>query len=219
MAGMSDYLAQKTLDHVVGKTSFTMPTTYVALFTAAPTDAGTGGTEISGGGYARVTTSGATWNAASGSDPSATTNAAAITFPTSTGSWNSGSSIIAWGLYDASSAGNLLFWDYLGNNNWLPFTCSLLNSGAGGTLTVPAHGYTTGDLVVVASEFGGTLPTTGGTWAGTKTVTTIDADSFTVATLTTSKGSGMVRKVVGQVVNATNITFSFGIGNLTLTLT
>jgi hypothetical protein len=213
---MSDYLAQKSLDHIVGKTSFTMPTTYVSLFTVAPSDAGTGGTEISGGGYARVTTSGATWNAASGSDPSVTTNAAAITFPTSTGSWNSGASIIAWGLYDASSAGNLLFWDYLGNNNWLPFTGT---SASPSVLTVPAHGYSNGDLVVVASEFGGTLPATGGSWSGTKTVASVATDTFTAGVNTTGTGSGMVRKVVGQIVNATNITFSFGIGNLTLTLT
>jgi hypothetical protein len=44
MAGFTTYLQQKVLDHVRGKTSFTMPTAYVALFTTNPTDAG-GGTE------------------------------------------------------------------------------------------------------------------------------------------------------------------------------
>ena len=53
MAGFSDYLEDKVLDHVFGGTSYTAPgTLYVALFTAAPSDSG-GGTECSGGSYAR----------------------------------------------------------------------------------------------------------------------------------------------------------------------
>ena len=55
-AGQSDYLAQATCNFVTGQQPF--PNTnsrYLALFTAAPTsDAGTGGTEVSGGSYARV---------------------------------------------------------------------------------------------------------------------------------------------------------------------
>ena len=43
MAGFSDYLETKVLDHVFGGTSYTAPTTlYVALYTAAPTDTGSG---------------------------------------------------------------------------------------------------------------------------------------------------------------------------------
>ena len=53
MAGFSDYLEDKVLDHVFGGTAYTAPTTlYVALYTVAPTDTG-GGTEVSGGAYAR----------------------------------------------------------------------------------------------------------------------------------------------------------------------
>ena len=55
MAGFSDFLETKVLDHVFGGTAYTAPTTlYVALYTAAPTDSG-GGTEVSGGAYARQT--------------------------------------------------------------------------------------------------------------------------------------------------------------------
>ena len=51
MAGFSDYLEDKVLDHVFGGTAYTAPSTlYVALYTVAPTDTG-GGTEVSGGGY------------------------------------------------------------------------------------------------------------------------------------------------------------------------
>jgi hypothetical protein len=124
MAGFSTYLQQKVLDHVNGKTSYTMPTTYLALFTANPTDAG-GGTEAAYTGYGRVATSGL-WNAASGTS---VTNASAIPF----GACTAGSSTVTgFGLYDASSAGNLLYWG----------TCSLsVSSGitpqfAAGALTI-----------------------------------------------------------------------------------
>jgi len=103
MATFTDYLENELLDHVTGKGSYTMPTVYVALFTANPTDAG-GGTEANYTSYARVTTSGATWAVASGG---ATSNAAAITFPACTGGSNT---ITGFGAYDNSSGGNLLWY-------------------------------------------------------------------------------------------------------------
>ncbi len=46
MAGFSDYLEDKVLDHVFGGNAYTAPATlYVALYTVAPTDTG-GGTEV-----------------------------------------------------------------------------------------------------------------------------------------------------------------------------
>ena len=99
----TDYCENKVLDHINGKSSFTMPTAYVALFTAAPSDAG-GGTEVSGGSYARVATSGATWSAAASG---AASNAAAISFPTATASWGT---VTHYALFDAASSGNMLRW-------------------------------------------------------------------------------------------------------------
>jgi len=99
----TDYAENKVLDHLNGKSSFTMPTVYVALFTAAPSDAG-GGTEVSGGSYARVATSGATWAAASGG---AASNAAAISFPTASASWGT---VTHYATFDAASSGNMLRW-------------------------------------------------------------------------------------------------------------
>src|ERR1051326_4905328 len=122
MSGLSDYSAQNFLNYIVGKTAVpTLPTAFIALFTAVGTDANTGFTEVSGGSYARQSTSGATWNAASGSAPSTDSNAAAITFPTATANWGT---VIAFGLFDALTVGNLLAWDYLGNFSWLPATVS-----------------------------------------------------------------------------------------------
>jgi hypothetical protein len=63
MAGKTAYLERKLIDHSTGKTSYTMPTVYVGLFTAAPSDAG-GGTEVTGGSYARKSTAAADWSAA-----------------------------------------------------------------------------------------------------------------------------------------------------------
>jgi hypothetical protein len=56
MPGQSDYLAQASLNWLAGSLAMpSLPAVYLALFTAAPTaDAGTGGTEVTGGSYARV---------------------------------------------------------------------------------------------------------------------------------------------------------------------
>ena len=51
----SDYLENKVVGHVFGGSAYTAPSTlYVALYTSAPSDTG-GGTEVSGGAYARQT--------------------------------------------------------------------------------------------------------------------------------------------------------------------
>lgn len=110
MGGFSDYLELEVLDHLFGASTFTPPSTlHVALFTVAPTDSG-GGTEVAGNNYSRVAVANNTSNwetAASGQ----TSNKTAITFPVASGSWGT---IVAFGLYDASSAGNLLAWAALG---------------------------------------------------------------------------------------------------------
>lgn len=105
MAGLSDYLELELLDHILGVGSYTAPTPYLALFTAAPSDAG-GGTEVSGGSYARVNISSSFSAAASG----ASANTSPITFPTATASWGTVTHV---GIYDASTSGNLLAWDAL----------------------------------------------------------------------------------------------------------
>ena len=106
----SDYLEAEVLKYVTGQTNDlgTAPTPYVALFTAAPTDAG-GGTEVSGGSYARVDSSGL-WGAPTGTSPSTVQNSSAVTFPQATASWGT---VVAFGIYDAATNGNLLRWNTL----------------------------------------------------------------------------------------------------------
>jgi hypothetical protein len=182
----------------------------VALFTATGADAGTGFTEVSGGSYARAATTGSDWNASSGSAPSTVTNANDIAFTPATGSWGT---VIAWGLYDAVSSGNLIVWDYLGAGDWNEFTCT---SASPGVLTVPAHGYSNGNSVVVDAEFGGiALPATGGSWTGVKTVAGVTTHTFTAGVNTTGIGAGMVRKVASQLVPSGS-TFKFLAGQITI---
>jgi len=103
MASFSDYTENKVLDHVTSKAAFTMPSVWVALYTAAPSDAG-GGTEVTGGSYARKSTAAADWAVASAGS---TNNAAVITFVTPSASWGT---VTHFTLHDAVTAGNQLAW-------------------------------------------------------------------------------------------------------------
>lgn len=94
-----DYLENKLLDHWLGRTSFTMPANVrVGLFTAAPGEAG-GGTEVSGGSYARQSV---TIDAAAAG---ATQNSAEILFPLATANWGT---ITHFAIFDATTGGNML---------------------------------------------------------------------------------------------------------------
>jgi|SRR5581483_119363 len=115
MGAFSDYLEDKILGWMRGSAFPSAPATvYVGLLTAAPGDTGSGGspsdgTEVSGGSYARVaitTTTG--WNAIATSGTTRhMTNNGAVNFPTPTASWGT---VVAVGIWDAASGGNLLFW-------------------------------------------------------------------------------------------------------------
>ena len=98
MSAFSDYLENKVLDHVFGGVNYTAPSTlYLALYTVAPTDTG-GGTEVSGTAYARQTV------AFTGTNDTAS-NTSAVEFPTAGASWGT---IVAVGIFDALTSGNLL---------------------------------------------------------------------------------------------------------------
>jgi len=101
MAAASDYLENKLLDHALATAAYTTPTdVYVGLHTGSPLDDNSGANEVSGNAYVRKVASFAA--AAAGS---ASTNAT-ITFDAASGNWGTISHISIW---DASSAGNLLF--------------------------------------------------------------------------------------------------------------
>ena len=107
MAGsLSDFAENEILDHLLSAATYTAPATlYLAVFTAAPTDAG-GGTEVTGGSYARlaVTNDATNFPAAVAGSKS---NGVALTMVTASANWGT---IVAYALFDASSAGNMLGW-------------------------------------------------------------------------------------------------------------
>ena len=95
---LSNIFETTTLNWLFTATSVTRPTAwYIALYTVAPTDGG-GGTEISGDAYVREA-------AAMSVTGDNATNTGAIEWPTATGTWGT---IVAVGVFDASSAGNLI---------------------------------------------------------------------------------------------------------------
>jgi len=96
-----------------------LTTKYIGLLTAAPSDTG-GGTEVSGGSYARVAvactlaafagTQAAGSTTASTGTGGTTSNNAAITYPAPTANWGT---VTHYAEYDAPTGGNLLTWDAL----------------------------------------------------------------------------------------------------------
>ena len=96
----SNYLENELLDHVLGGSAYTSPSAiYVALSTGSFADDNSG-TELTGNGYTRKAITFGT--ASSGSIASNS----AVEFDTATGSWGS---VSHFGLFDASSGGNLLY--------------------------------------------------------------------------------------------------------------
>lgn len=102
----SNYLENKLLDHALGTTAYTQPTTqYLALHTANPDEAGTGA-ELSATGYSR---SAIDFNSASSG--TATGPTSAIEYTNSGGtSWTE---VTHFGVWDASTSGNLLYYGAL----------------------------------------------------------------------------------------------------------
>lgn len=142
MSAMSDYLENKIIDWLFRQQAYAPPATlHMGLLTAAPSDTG-GGTECSGGSYARVAVASSLVNfagtqsagstVASSGTSGTTSNNVAVTFPAPTGDWGRATHFA---IYDAASAGNLLFWGTLG-------AAKNINNGdsapsfAAGTLTV-----------------------------------------------------------------------------------
>lgn len=121
MPGMSNYLQNKLVDHVFRATSFTMPTgLYVGIFTTTPTASG-GGTEVAYTGYTRasISPSVSNWYSTNGATSGASSGTTGLTsnVPSLT-AFGSGTivglassvQIVGFGIYDASTGGNPLFY-------------------------------------------------------------------------------------------------------------
>lgn len=114
MANMSNYLEGQLIGHLFRDLTFSKPSTLaIALCTASPNDASTGGTitEVANSNnYSRVELApdDDNWAAISGNNGT-TSNSSAITFPTASGSWGTVTSVA---ILDSAThgAGNVLFY-------------------------------------------------------------------------------------------------------------
>ena len=111
MAGTkSNQLNTALLNHVLRNSAFSPPATnYLALYTVSPA-AGSDGTEVTGGAYARQAIGWAASVAGSG----LITTSADIVFPVATGSWGT---IVAWAVCSASvGTGTIMYWGSMNTN-------------------------------------------------------------------------------------------------------
>jgi hypothetical protein len=136
MPGLSNYLQNKLIDRLFRGQPYTfLSPLYVGLFTNTPTPAG--GTEVTGGSYARsaIASSLVNWSGtqaagsvlASSGTTGTTSNNANIFFPSPTTNWGT---VTHFGVFDDLVGGNLLFYGSLN----LPRTIQ-----TGDLITFPAN--------------------------------------------------------------------------------
>ncbi len=129
MASISNAARALMLDWFTVTGSPTRPAGfYLALYTTNPTDfdAGTGGTEATGGSYARKSM---TMDAATSADPSVTENTGAL-------AWTVGTDLAAgtykgWGIYTASTSGTYLGGKAFSSDRIVATTGDKVNIAAG----------------------------------------------------------------------------------------
>lgn len=108
MAGASNYLENAVLNHVLRGTSYTAPSAvYVSLHTGTGPDETGSAFEVAGNNYARV-------QAYFGvSTTGGCHNTGVLTFPTPSATWGT---VTSFGIQDASTNGNLLYFGNLTNS-------------------------------------------------------------------------------------------------------
>ena len=181
MAGFTNYAEGKILDLIFGNTSYSVPATlYCALFTVTPADDGTGGTEVTGGSYARVAVTNNTTNFPNATlgNPSVKQNGTAITFTTATADWGT---VVGMGFYDASSSGNLIAWSPLTGTSYAYTALASSN-----VFTAPGSAFSNTNTVRLLFDLGGTTPS--GVSIGT-TYYIVSASGTTFKLSATSGGS------------------------------
>ena len=133
---MSDYLENALLNHLFNNTQHTSPANvYLSLHTAVGADEATASwstTELNSGtatNYARATAGPGVWGAAASGQITLTSD---VTFPTAGNNWGTITHVAIW---DAASAGNLLFYGEISASR-------VINSG-------DAARFATGNLTVI----------------------------------------------------------------------
>lgn len=151
--GKTDVLANNLGNYELRAVAYTQPTTrWLAAFTVTPVQAGTGGTEVSGGAYARISITCNTSNWAAFAT-SLTTSGAPFNYSVATANWGRVYSIC---LMDASSAGNVTEIIPLVTGSYKNFDAIALDV-TNNTISCYSHGFVAGDAVRFF-PVGGTLP-------------------------------------------------------------
>lgn len=146
--GKSDALEASQLNEALGGTAYTAPaTTFVALYSASPTDA-SAGTELTGGAYARVSVTNNTTNWPAGNPKS---NGTAITYPTASADW---SRAYSWQILDSSSGGVRMYWGPLASN----IKTAVVNDTTADTFFLPSHGWANDTVLRVFTHPSNALP-------------------------------------------------------------
>jgi len=110
-ASKSHYLEAKILDAIFSTTAFSVTNTFVALFTALTTaqgEAGTGGTEVTGGSYARQQLTGT--GGVGGYTKTTGTTGDTASFNAVNFTGMPAATVVGVAIYDAVTAGNLLYY-------------------------------------------------------------------------------------------------------------
>lgn len=136
MSVLSTYLINKLLEHQFRATAYVKPTVlYVGLISAVSNVKTGVVTELTGGAYARVACAPSDTNWSAVDALGKTSNLISLTFPTATVTW---ATATHFGLWDASSGGNLLICSSLAT----PKTVTATNAAVFGigTLVVQLDG-------------------------------------------------------------------------------
>jgi hypothetical protein len=97
MSAASNEFEKKILNCALRQVNITAPTTpFLALFTVAPNNDGTGGTEVAGGSYAAIDLLGK-FGAAAAGDPASIASTVLIQSPVATANWGT---VVAYGVYN-----------------------------------------------------------------------------------------------------------------------
>ncbi len=193
----TDYAEGKIADALFGGAALGAPASgadwHLGLFTVTPADDGTGGTEVTGGSYARVavTQNATNWPAyAAGLKQLAV----AQTYAQASADWGD---VVSWGLFDASTGGNLwVFGEMVGTIK------EFASDGSTDIVYSPAHGFSNTDTVRVRA-LTGTLPS-GLSEGTTYYVRDAATDSFKLAAssggaaIDIGSGSGLIAKITVQ---------------------
>jgi hypothetical protein len=209
----ANFLEDELLDHVLSAATYTPPANvFLALFTVAPSDSG-GGTEVTGGSYARKSVANNATNFPAASAGSKNL-AVSQSFVTPTAPWGT---VVAFGLFDALTVGNLLYWGWLGSDAGKIFTATVAD-----VLTAPGHTLVNDDQVRVLTIPSATLPT-GLSEGTTYFVVSVSGDTFSLSATQggaainiTAAGAGLVAKIEAKPIT-TGDTVTFAGGALIIT--